>query len=77
MRVSAGMYSAGGGASITRIEPGRNVDKPHAASANSMQLKLPTSSTKATTLNDFIPQLPPPTAAIEQGEARMIILFQS
>ena len=62
-------------ASIMRIEAARNVHKPHAVSGNSMQLKLPKIGNKATTLNDFMPELPPPKATIEQGEARMNILF--
>lgn len=58
-----------------RIKVSSNVDKLHAVSVNSMQSKLPNPAIKALTLNDFMPQLPPPQASIEQGEARMQFLF--
>jgi hypothetical protein len=36
-----------------------------------MQMKITDHAIKDITLNDFVPQLPPPTESIAQGEARM------
>jgi len=53
------MHLAEGVASITRIEAGSNVDKPHAISVNSMQSSNDENRFKQTTLNDFVPSFPP------------------
>jgi hypothetical protein len=54
-----------------RIEAVSNVHKPKAIRHISMQMKITDHAIKDITLNDFVPQLPPPTESIAQGEARM------
>jgi hypothetical protein len=56
---------------LGRIRAVSNVHKPKVIRYISMQMKLTDHAIKAITLNHFVPQLPPPTETVAQGEARM------